>query len=56
MKTVEQLIAQNKIGYISLPNADIEFFGYMLLDYMLEHVNELVTQANQPQNTQQEES
>ncbi|MEQ3530169.1 AlpA family transcriptional regulator [Pseudoalteromonas sp. XMcav11-Q] len=54
LKTIEQLIAQNKIGYISLPNADIEFFGYMLLEYMLEHVNEPVKQAKQSQNTHQE--
>ncbi|KJY90369.1 MULTISPECIES: helix-turn-helix transcriptional regulator [Pseudoalteromonas] len=54
LKTIEQLIAQNKIGYISLPNAEIEFFGYMLLEYMLDHITEPVKQAKQPQSTKQD--
>ncbi|TMP83523.1 hypothetical protein CWB73_01445 [Pseudoalteromonas phenolica] len=54
LKTIEQLIAQNKIGYIYLPNAEIESFGYMLLEYMLDHITEPVKQAKKPQSTNQE--
>lgn len=49
LKSIQQLITQNKIGYITLPNADIEFFGYQLLDYLLQQVS---TPVQSKQTTQ----
>ncbi len=54
LKSIQQLITQNKIGYITLPNAEIEFFGYMLLEYMLNHISEPIKQAKKPENKNQE--
>lgn len=54
LKSIQQLITQNKIGYITLPNADIEFFGYMLLEYMLNHISEPIKQAKKSENKSQE--
>lgn len=54
LKSIQQLITQNKIGYITLPNAEIEFFGYMLLEYMLNHISEPIKQAKRPQAANQE--
>lgn len=54
LKSIQQLIAHNKIGYITLPNAEIEFFGYMLLEYMLNHISKPIKQAKKPENKIQE--
>lgn len=42
VKSILQLITQNQIGFITLPNTEIEFFGFMLIEYILEHVSEPV--------------
>ena len=50
---VEKLVSKSKIGYINVPGGEKQFFGYQLLEYLLDNTTERkaqpVSSADQPE-------
>jgi predicted DNA-binding transcriptional regulator AlpA len=53
IENIQKLQSHKKLGYIQLPSEQVEFFGYQLLEYLLQQVSNPIqpkqTTQSQPQ-------
>jgi len=54
IENIQKLQKQKKLGYIQLPSDHVEFFGYQLLEYLLQQVTNSVQSKQIPQNQPKE--
>ena len=54
IENIQKLQKQKKLGYIQLPSDQVEFFGYQLLEYLLQQVSNPVKSKQTTQNQPQE--
>jgi len=57
IENIQKLQKQKKLGFIQLPSDHVEFFGYQLLEYLLNHVSKptISTTQNKSSNNQNQE-
>ncbi|PAJ70612.1 hypothetical protein CJF42_26045 [Pseudoalteromonas sp. NBT06-2] len=54
VENIQKLQKQKKLGFIQLPSDQVEFFGYQLLEYLLQQVSNPVQPEKVIQNQPQE--
>lgn len=54
IENIQKLQKQKRLGYIQLPSDHVEFFGYQLLEYLLQQVTNSVQSKQAPQNQPKE--
>jgi len=47
-KDIEKFVRDGDIGFINVPNAEVCFFGFQLLEYLLEQTTEKTTTSPEP--------
>lgn len=54
IENIQKLQKQKKLGFIQLPRDQVEFFGYQLLEYLLQQVSSPVQSQQKTQSQPQE--